>query len=1041
LCTPACINFGSVHLKEKEIAGKAVLEVGAFDVNGSLRSVVDGFSPAKYVGTDITEGPGVDLVCDAYDLLDQFGCEAFDVLICTEMLEHVRDWKRVISNFKKVLKPEGIILVTTRSKGFGYHSYPDDFWRYEIEDVIAMFPDFKIEALESDPEDPGIFFKVRKPADFKEADLSNYALFSMIKGKRVITVSDEEVAEFNTMLDDCGLREGIDMVERRVSEAAEVNHKVQVGLGEAIQILRADISLKEAQKIEKEIQHAKAEKEIIRLRAEIAPQRAEITRLRAEMKQMNTHLIWLNNTLEEKDQNTRELEQTLARLETDLRALHSTYTVRFSRIAGVLVRSSRQLLGDIRNRSIQGRLDWPAPQTVVSKVLKVKGWAISTDGFITQVEVILDNISLGNAYYGAFRPDVAAMRPLQVGADCGYTGDFAIDEDLFQPSSKTLLVRITDSKGRQHEITQDIVIEAPEVEPEELLAQSPYEEWIFNSEPSEAELKQQRAKSQELVSQPLVSILTPVFNSPGPILRATIESVLDQTYGNWELCLVDGASTLPEIKEILSEYAKRDTRIQVKFLEENRGISENSNVALQMAKGEFIALLDHDDTLSSNALYENVLLLNHHPDADMIYSDEDKLDETGKRCDPYFKPDWSPDFFLSHMYTCHLGVYRTRLLKEVGYFRSEFDGTQDYDMVLRLIERTNRIYHIPKVLYHWRMSSNSTSASLENKIGIHEIQIKAVQAYIERVGLNAVAGPGIAEDTIRVKYLLKEQPRVSIIIPTRDQAPILKQCLESIKSLTAYSNYEIVIVDNDSSELETTNYLASLGQYSNIRILKYPGAFNYSAINNFAVSQVDSELILLLNNDIEVIDPNWLDAMVEHATRPEVGAVGARLLYPNQTLQHGGVIIGLGGIAGHSHKHLPAKEPGYFCRAKSIQNFSAVTGACLMTRTSLFRELGGLDEKNLAVAFNDVDLCLRIREKGLLIVWTPFAELVHHESVSRGPEDNPEKIRRFQAEMRFMYRRWIKVIRHDPYYSPNLTQDRENFALAPCSRFTTYYSL
>jgi len=802
-----------------------------------------------------------------------------------------------------------------------------------------------------------------------------------------------------------------------------------------IQNLTANFN-QEREAYQANLQHLAQTQSLVRMKAETDLQNQirslthQVHLLTAENGNLRGESTWL-------EQNRARLHQKITLLEAELKSLKATRTVRLSRRLGLIAKGSLQVVRDFKYGPVQGAIDLVELSSDSPPILKVTGWATSISGWIQQVEVSLDQVLVGSAYYGIERLDVKAERPLQMDTSCGYLGEFRLDPALFPPSTKTLRVCVRDNKGHQQEYSQQVVIEPPTKPLLEVTTLTPYEEWMINSEPSELELEQQRTKALALSYLPLISILTPVYNPSSLVLRATLESVLNQTYPNWELCLVDGASTLPEIKTLLSEYARRDTRIRVKFLEKNLGISENSNRALDMIKGEFIALLDHDDTLTPDALYENVLLLNSHPEADMIYSDEDKLDAAGKRCDPYFKPDWAPDFFLSQMYTCHLGVYRTSLIQKIGGFNTEFNGTQDYDLVLRLIEQTTRIYHIPKILYHWRKSAKSTSAAFENKAGIQDLQIKVVQAHCQRVGLEAVVKPGLESNTLRVKYLLKEWPRVSIIIPTRDQVQVLKQCLTSIKSFTNYPNYEIIIVDNDSSESTTLEYLEELKATPGFKVLKYAGSFNFSAINNFAVSQVESELILLLNNDIEVIEPDWLASMVEHAVRPEVGAVGARLLYPNQTLQHGGVIIGIGGVAGHSHKYIPANESGYFCRAKAIQNFSAVTAACLMTRTSIFRSVGGLDEQNLAIAFNDVDFCLKIREKGLLIVWTPFAELIHHESVSRGPEDNPEKIRRFQSEIRFMYRRWANVIRHDPYYNPNLTLETENFALAPRSRFTS----
>jgi GT2 family glycosyltransferase len=571
--------------------------------------------------------------------------------------------------------------------------------------------------------------------------------------------------------------------------------------------------------------------------------------------------------------------------------------------------------------------------------------------------------------------------------------------------------------------------EAPVVE-------TTYEQWIQRNEPTQFALELQAKHELNLEYRQLISIITPVYNTDEAMLRKMINSVLQQTYSNWELCLVDGCSAKPHVRLILEEYARQYSRIRVKYLNDNLGISGNSNEAVNMAAGEFIALLDHDDELTPNALYENVLLLNRHQDADMIYSDEDKLDAEGARCHPFFKPDWSPDLFRSIMYTCHFGVYRTALVKSVGAFRNGFDGSQDHDLVLRLTEKTTRIHHIPKILYHWRMSPGSTALDSEAKGYAEAARLKAVQEHCERRGLKGIAEPGLFNGAVRLRYLPEINPLVSIIIPTRDRFGVLRQCVNSILKLSTYENYEILIVDNDSSERQSLDYLSLLEKQPKVRVIKFSGKFNFSAINNFAAAQAKGELLLFLNNDTEVISADWLEAMIEHAVRPEVGAVGARLMYPNNTVQHAGVIIGMGGIAGHAHINLPSGDPGYFGRVHLVQNFSAVTGACLMTKAELFKDLGGFNEQNLAVAFNDVDFCLRLREKNLLVVYTPYAELYHYESLSRGSDLSPQNIERFKREIEYTESKWHKIICCDPYYNPNLSLDLSlgTFTLAPFSR-------
>jgi GT2 family glycosyltransferase len=530
--------------------------------------------------------------------------------------------------------------------------------------------------------------------------------------------------------------------------------------------------------------------------------------------------------------------------------------------------------------------------------------------------------------------------------------------------------------------------------------------------------------------RPKVSIIMPVYNPDPAWLRDAIESVRAQLYDNWELCIADDASSELAVRELLQE-CHGDERIKVAHLKENQGISGASNAALAMGAGEYVGFLDHDDELKPDALYEVVKLLNEQPDLDFIYSDEDKRTPEGRLVKPFFKPDWSPDLLLSTNYVPHFAVYRKRLVDEVGGLRSECDFSQDYDLVLRVTERTKRIGHLALPLYTWRMVPGSAASDLEAKPKSIDAAKRALADAMQRRGIQAQVTDGLWISTYRIKYRILGEPLVSIIVPTKDQVWLLARCIDSIRRRTDYKNYEILVVDNGSVEDSTHKYLRRLAQQPGIRVLDYPQPFNFSTINNFAAQHAQGEHLLFLNNDTEVISKEWLSALLEHSQRPEVGAVGARLLYADGRLQHGGVIVGLGGVAGHAHKLLPKEQNGYFVRAKVIQNFSAVTAACLMIRADLFADLGGFDGEHLPIAFGDVDLCLRIREQGLLVVWTPYAELYHHESASRGYEDTPEKQRRFGREVEYMKAKWGDTLLNDPYYSPNLTQDREDFSLGP----------
>ncbi|MFA7240293.1 MAG: glycosyltransferase [Sulfuricellaceae bacterium] len=560
-----------------------------------------------------------------------------------------------------------------------------------------------------------------------------------------------------------------------------------------------------------------------------------------------------------------------------------------------------------------------------------------------------------------------------------------------------------------------------------------FAEWVrvFGT-PDETELDRQRQEAGKLHDAPLISVLMPTYNSPEIWLRRAIESVQAQSWPHWELCIADDASTEPHVRRVLEEYRRKDNRIEVVFRVRNGHICAASNSALTFSHGEFIALLDHDDELPPDALYWVAREIAAHPDVALIYSDEDKIGTDGARKDPYFKPDWNPDLFLSQNMISHLGVYRTALVRELGGFRAGFDGSQDYDLALRVVERAQpgQIRHIPRILYHWRAVTGSTSLDIGEKPYAVDAALRAISDHLARTHRVAEAlaipdGPGM----YRVRYSLPTAPpRVSLIVPTRNGLELLRRCIDSIRAKTRYADYEILIVDNGSDDAATLEYLAALETQGQARILRDPRPFNYAALNNAAVREAHGELIGLLNNDLEVIAPDWLEEMVSHALRPGIGAVGARLWYPDDTVQHGGVIL-VGGVAAHAHRLVRKGSAGYGGRAILIQDFSAVTAACMVLRKEIFEQAGGFDE-NLAVNFNDVDLCLKIQALGYRNLWTPYAELYHHESATRGHDNTPEKRARFADEVRLMQERWGELLRYDPAYNPNLTLDREDFSLA-----------
>ena len=559
-----------------------------------------------------------------------------------------------------------------------------------------------------------------------------------------------------------------------------------------------------------------------------------------------------------------------------------------------------------------------------------------------------------------------------------------------------------------------------------------YERWVAQYDTlHDADRAAIRAHITELARRPLISVVVPVYNTEEQYLREMIESVLQQLYPHWELCLADDASTKPHIQRVLQEFSKLDSRIRFVRRETNGHIAATTNTALDLAVGEFVALLDHDDLLSETALYEIAVELDAHPDADVIYSDSDSIDDAGRRSEPYFKTDWNPELMLGYNIVNHLGVYRRALVEQVGRLRVGFEGGQDYDLMLRAAEASapSRIRHIPAVLYHWRRNASSPSFSEASMERCVVAARRAVRQHLERTGVQAHVepAPGMPIWT-RVIYLLpRERPLVSIIVPTRDRADFLARCADGVLKRTDYEPLELVIVDNDSVEAETQRVFTRLREDSRVRIIQHPGRFNYSAINNHAIREARGHIVVLLNNDVDVISSGWLEEMVSHALRPEVGAVGAKLLYPDGRVQHAGVFLGIGGLAGHLHQLIDRADPGSFGRAILTGTVSAVTGACLAVRKSVYEEVGGLDEVNLAVAYNDVDLCLKIIERGYRNVWTPNAELCHWESTSRGSDEAPGNVERFLREADYLRRTWASKLDADPYYNPNCSLAAGNF--------------
>lgn len=550
--------------------------------------------------------------------------------------------------------------------------------------------------------------------------------------------------------------------------------------------------------------------------------------------------------------------------------------------------------------------------------------------------------------------------------------------------------------------------------------------WMKLNEPNEAELESQR--NTKFKNSPKISIVTPMYHTPVKFFDELVQSLISQTYSNWELCLADGSEEKnAEIEKICS----KDDRIKYKFIGKNKGISGNSNEALKLATGDYIGLLDHDDVLAEFALYEVVKVVNNHPEVEFVYSDEDKLDDIEKkRYNPYFKSDFGPDTLRANNYICHFSIFRKDLMEKLGGFRSEFDGAQDYDIILRMSENTKNIYHIPKILYHWRVHELSTAKEGGHaKPYAYNAGQKAVEEHIKRLGLKGNVEPGKTIGTYRVNYDVIGNPKVSILIPNKDYISTLKVCLKSLKK-TTYKNYEIIIIENNSTEKNTFEYYKEIDGKDNIKVIYYPKkVFNYSAIINFGVRNSTGDYIIQLNNDTKLLTPDWLQIMLGFAQREDVGAVGVKMYYPDKTIQHAGIIVGIGGVAGHVFKNIPYNKHGYFSKDAMIQNLSAVTAACIMTPRKIYDDVGFMDEK-FQVAFNDVDFCLKIRKLGKLIVYNPYIEFLHYESKSRGYEDTVEKQKRFKGEIDYFLEKWQGFLdKGDPYYNINLRLDNDQCAI------------
>ena len=659
-------------------------------------------------------------------------------------------------------------------------------------------------------------------------------------------------------------------------------------------------------------------------------------------------------------------------------------------------------------------------------MLEIQGWVVDQRGSV-EVTVHQEDASLLDCRISrGRRPDVVERRNLDEEYKTQEIG-FRISAALPEIKGREIILHFCgDSVTKTYDI--DIEELRKQNKPKgflsrlfgkESVAEGGYEAWLARHKVDKRTLRRQ--KHAAFAQKPLISIVIPLYCTPLPYLKELLESVRRQSYENWQLCLADGSPD-DKVKEFIEKHYGREKRIVYRKLEENGGISVNTNEAVALAAGEYLMLCDHDDTLEPDALYEIVKAIND-TGADVLYTDEDKVSMDGRH---YFDPNFKPDFNLFRLrennYICHIFVVKKSLTDETGLLRSEFDGAQDFDFILRCCEKAQKITHIPKVLYHWRCHMDSTAADPSSKAYAYEAGRKAVREHYQRLGIDAKVEMTERPGWYRSHVKVQGNPLISVIIPNKDHTDDLELCLFSMTRKSTYRNYEILIVENNSEKEETFEYYRKLpDRYPKARVLTWEKEFNYSAINNFAAKEAKGEYLLFLNNDVEILTPDWMEEMLQNCQQENVAAVGAKLYYPDDTIQHAGVVLGLGGIAGHIMCRASKEDPGYFGRMISVQEISAVTAACMMVKKSDFDAVGGLDE-TFQVAFNDIDLCMKFRAAGKKIIFTPYAELYHYESKSRGLEDTPEKQFRFDKEVKRFQEKWAQQLEMgDPYYSPNLS--------------------
>lgn len=761
------------------------------------------------------------------------------------------------------------------------------------------------------------------------------------------------------------------------------------------------------------------------LEAQLRASNEELQQLRSEFRISQRQLARALELLDKQQLQLTQQETSIARLDRILMELLTGRVWRTLTAAGKLAKrilpSRYSVSGEL---VVRGRgnsylvCDEPKTRDLRprSGTISVRGWALAQRG-VDAIQVEILGLPPVEVKPSVARPDVKKSHP---DLDrTGRSGFIAELNTLPLPNARhSVFIRLISKSVVLAEVRTAVTID------HEKGFASDYERWIHEFERPDDEVIE--LKLMSVRNRPLISILMPVYNTAPDELTAAIQSVLAQSYSNWELCIADDCSSRPEVSDIVNGFAHQDSRIKVVYQSEQGGISRACNAAWQMATGDFICFLDHDDTLAPHALAYVCEALDKNPEADILYSDEDKIDQRGKRFDPFFKPDWSPDLLLSENYICHLFVLRRDLGEKIGRLRPEYDGSQDYDLILRASEQASGIQHIPRILYHWRASEYSTATTIENKQYALDTARKALEQHCRSVSGACSVEPGAVMGRWRARYPIPGGTQVSIIIASGGKVDVLRDNIESIFGKTTYRDYEVVVIDNSRQNAIEGLVRDQQQKYRNLRYLDWRNKpFNYSAINNSAARQCQSPILLFLNDDTSVINGEWLEAMVELAVRPDVGAVGPKLLYPDGRIQHAGVILGLYDNCGHAFKGLEGSTSHYFDFSDVIRNVSAVTGACLMTRAEVFWQVGGFDEGQFAVAFNDIDLSLKIGSAGYRVLYTPHAQLYHYEAFSKTSKDlipHPEEVAAMRSN-------WDNVISRDPYYSPNLTRNDEDYSL------------